>query len=75
VHDGIHLEKAGIPTATICTSEFVSTAEAMRQVWGAADYPVLFMQHPLSSLSEEELRERAHELAEQVAQVLAPGGH
>jgi hypothetical protein len=72
VHDGIHLEKAGTPTATICTTEFVSTAEAIRKVWGAADYPVLFTQHPLSSLSDEELRQRARELAGQVIGVLAP---
>jgi hypothetical protein len=73
VHDGIHLDRAGIPAATICTDHFVATAEATATVWGVPDYPVIFMPHPLSTLTDEEIQAGAQDLAEQVVRVLVTG--
>lgn len=70
MHDGIHSEKAGLPSATICTDRFSHTAAAMAKMWGAADYPTLFTQHPIENLNREQLRERAEALAAEVAAVL-----
>jgi hypothetical protein len=73
VHDGIHLDRAGIPAATICTDHFVSTAQATAAVWGVPDYPVIYMPHPLSTRTDDEIQAAAHQLAAQVVRVLLTG--
>jgi hypothetical protein len=73
VHDGIHLDRAGVPAATICTDHFVATAQATATVWGVPDYPVIYMPHPLSTRSDDELQAEAQRLAEQVVHVLLMG--
>ena len=70
MHDGIHTEKAGIPSATICTDRFTHTAQAMAKMWGAPDYPTLYTPHPIENLNREQLRARAESLAAEVAAVL-----
>ncbi len=74
MHDGIHLEKAGIPSATICTDRFEVTAKAMAKMWGAPNYPTIFTEHPVENLTREQLRARAEGLAPQVVAVLT-GDH
>jgi hypothetical protein len=73
VHDGIHLDRAGIPAATICTDHFVATAQGTATVWGVPDYPVICMPHPLSTLSDAELEAQAQRLAGQVVRLLLTG--
>ena len=73
MHDGVHVEKAGTPAATICTDAFVETSRSMAAMWGAPDYPVIFTGHPIGSLTREQLRERAEALADQVVAVLTLG--
>jgi len=70
VHDGIHVEKAGIPSATICTEPFERTAKAMASMWGAADYPTIFTEHPLGGLDRAAVRRRAEGLLDEVVAVL-----
>ena len=70
MHDGLHCDRAGLPAATICTDHFVATAQATAAVWGMPDYPVLYMPHPLSTLTDAELQAEAQRLAGQVVQVL-----
>jgi hypothetical protein len=70
VHDGLHCDRAGLPAATICTDHFIATAQATATVWGMPDYPVLYMPHPLSTLTDAELLAEAQRLAGQVVQVL-----
>ena len=74
MHDGIHVENAGIPSATICTDRFVPTARGMAQMWGAPDYPTIYTQHPIENLTREQLRSRAEELVPQVVRVLLGDG-
>ncbi len=64
------MEKAGLPSATICTDRFTHTAAAMAKMWGAADYPTIFTEHPIENLSREQLRQRAEGLASQVVATL-----
>ncbi len=59
MHDGIHLEQAGVPAVTICTDIFTETARATARTWGAADLPILYTPHPIDDLSPEQLEERA----------------
>jgi hypothetical protein len=73
VHDGVHLDRAGIPAATICTDHFVATARATASVWGVPNYPVIYMPHPLSTLTDDEIQAGARRLADQVVRVLLTG--
>ena len=70
MHDGIHLEKAGLPAITICTDIFTETSRAMASMWGAPDYPLIFTQHPISHLTRAQLRERAEAMLEQMVAIL-----
>jgi hypothetical protein len=74
VHDGVHVEKAGIPSATICTDRFIHTASAMAKMWGAPDYPTIFTEHPIENLSREQIHRRAEKLATEVVRVLTGAG-
>lgn len=73
MHDGIHLDRAGIPAATICTDHFVNTSQATATVWGVPEYPVIYMPHPLSKLSDEGIQAEAQNLAGQIVRVLQTG--
>ena len=70
VADGMLLEQAGLPTAVICTEAFVATADAMAELRGAPDYDYVVTEHPLSSLSPDQARERARGLLADVLPLL-----
>ena len=70
MHDGIDMEKRGVPTAAIITHVFLNTAQAMTRMMGVPDYRYVVAQHPLSSLTDEEVKQRAAELADEVEYIL-----
>ncbi len=74
MHDGIHVENAGLPSATICTDRFTPTAVGMAKMWGAPEYPTIYTEHPIENLSREQLRRRAEELVPLVVRVLTGEG-
>jgi hypothetical protein len=59
MHDGISLESLGIPTAVIVTTTFLHEARVQREALGMAGIVPVVIDHPLSSISEEEIRARA----------------
>lgn len=73
MHDGVHAEKAGTPSVTICTDRFIETSKSMATMWGAATYPVIFTPHPIAGLSEERLRVNAEEILDSVVAILTGG--
>ncbi len=70
MHDGIEMEKLGVPTASIITHVFLNTAKAMTRMMGVPDFEFVVAQHPLSSLSDDECRERAESIAADVERIL-----
>ncbi len=70
MHDGIEFEKNGVPAAVICTEPFVSSGKAMSKIGGIPDYPFVVVPHPLGSLPDDVLRERAVRAAPEVLQIL-----
>lgn len=70
MHDGIELERRGVPTAVICTEEFVSSAKAQAAISGNPDYPFVVVSHPIGSLTPAELRRRAATAIPQVIAIL-----
>jgi hypothetical protein len=73
VLDGILLERAGVPSASIVTDVFEVTGRAMAEQWGQPYYKFLVIPHPIANLAEAELDQRARELAPQVAKLLLEG--
>jgi hypothetical protein len=74
MHDGITLEKMGVPTAVICTEPFLTSADAMAKLGGIPDYPYVILPHPLGSLPDDRLRERAAQAAPDVLRILLARG-
>jgi hypothetical protein len=73
VLDGIVLEKAGVPSASIVTDVFELTGQAMAEQWGVPTYRFLLMPHPIANLTEAQLDERAREIAPRVVKLLLQG--
>ncbi len=71
--DGILFEKHGVPAVSIVTDGFVETGHAMAQTWGLPNYKFLSMPHPIANLTEEELDQRAREIAPNVKELLVEG--
>jgi len=67
MHDGFSLESLGVPTAVIVTSTFVHEARVQREALGMQGIVPVVIDHPLSSISDEEIRGRA---AQALAQVI-----
>jgi hypothetical protein len=74
VHDGIALERRGIPAAVICTDAFERMGRATAAVAGLADYPFLMVPHPVGRLSPGELHARAEAALPGVVALLTPAG-
>ena len=67
------LEKAGIPAVPIVTDAFESTAKEMAELWGVPDFRFVMMQHPLASLTEDTVADRADALLDKVLALLKEG--
>ena len=71
--DGILLEKAQIPSASIVTDVFEVTGRAMAEQWGMPHYRFLLMPHPIANLTEQQLDHRAREIVPEVVKLLLQG--
>ena len=71
--DGILLEKAGIPSASIVTDIFEVTGRAMAEQWGLPYYKFLAMPHPIANLTEAQLDARAREMTPRIVELLLKG--
>jgi len=55
----------------ICSDAFKTTADAMAGVQGAPGYQYLTTPHPVAGLTPEQVRERAQDVVDAVARLLA----
>jgi hypothetical protein len=69
MHDGISLEARGVPAAVIVTTEFAHEADVQRKALGMPGIVPVIIRHPLSTLTEEEIRERAAQALPQATAV------
>jgi hypothetical protein len=74
MHDAIALERAGVPAAVIVTGQFLHAAEAQRRALGMDALAPVVIQHPLSTLSQEEIEGRAAEAAPQALRIWLGSG-
>jgi hypothetical protein len=74
VADGILFERAGIPTVAITSDSFLMSGQAMASVQGFPGFDFYAVQHPMASLSADEVRERAHTAIPDVVRILGLEG-
>jgi hypothetical protein len=70
VADGTIFERQGLQTAALLTHIFLRPGDAMARVQGFSNYAYVTIQHPISSLNDEQIRERACEALPQVLKIL-----
>jgi hypothetical protein len=71
--DGIVLERAGIPSVSICTHAFRITAEAMARSLGFPGYRYVTVPHPIASRTQQEIDEIAAAALPEIVRVLGAG--
>ena len=59
MHDSIIAERAGVPAVAVMTEKYESAAKLMSRVLGMPDYEFAVIEHPISSATDDDLRERA----------------
>jgi hypothetical protein len=69
IRDSITLEKLGIPSAPIITTEFARETELTRQAVGMKALEPVVITHPVSSITQEEVQERVAQIKEQAQRV------
>jgi hypothetical protein len=69
VNDAVRLEAAGLPTVAIVTTEFEHEARLQRESRGMAGLEPAVATHPISSLTLEQLDDRAAEIAPQARRI------
>ena len=69
MHDGINLEQRDVPTAVIVTGVFEHEARMQREALGMEALQPVVITHPLSTLTDQQIAERAAEAAAQARAV------
>ena len=69
IRDSIALEKLGIPSAAIITTEFVRETELTRQAVGMKAIEPVVIAHPVSSITDEEVLQRVAQVRVQAQEV------
>jgi hypothetical protein len=70
LHDAITAERLGVPALAVMTERFVSAAELMSRVLGMPGYPFVVIPHPVSSATDDDLRDMARIAAYGVRRLL-----
>lgn len=70
MHDSITIEQHGIPSAYVCTDQFLPTVRAMAEVLGLPAYPYAAVEHPIGRATDDQLRRKAESIADRVCQLL-----
>lgn len=70
VADGILLERSGVPAVSIISDSFLVSGRAMAEVRGFPGYEFVAVRHPVASLDEPQLRERARAVLPDVRRIL-----
>jgi hypothetical protein len=70
VADGTVFEMREMPAAALVTHSFQRAADSMARRRGFEGYRYVVLPHPVSSLSPEQVRERAEEALPQVLELL-----
>jgi len=69
IRDAVALEKLGVPAAAIITTEFVRETQLTRHALGMPDFEPVVIDHPVSSITQEEIGTRVRQIREKAERV------
>lgn len=69
IRDAIALERLGIPSAAIVTTEFVRETELTRRALGMPDLDPVVIDHPVSSITQDEIELRVLQIKENAQRI------
>jgi hypothetical protein len=69
IRDSAALEKLGIPAAAVITTEFVRETELTLQALGMPDFAPVVIDHPVSSITQDEIDRRVCQIEEQAEKI------
>jgi len=69
IHDGVTLEKRGVPTATVNSDAFVVLGQMEAVALGVPGLPIVMVPHPMGDVTADMVVERARDMIEQVVRV------
>lgn len=64
------VERLGVPSIGIMTTNFISAAELMARTLGAEGYPFAIIEHPISSADDATLAAKAKKAIDSGLQIL-----
>lgn len=64
------MEKAGVPTATFCSSEFSALGANERTALGMPGLPIVVVAHPVGGIAPEEARALGNDAVDEVRRIL-----
>ena len=67
VHDTVEFEKRGIPSTAVITEAFRTAADFQFKGKGMAGHPFVELPHPVSNLTEDEMKATTLKFVEEVA--------
>ena len=73
IRDAVALEKLGVPSAAVITTEFVRETQLTRQALGMPDFEPVVIDHPVSSITPEEIAARVLQIREKAARIWLGG--
>jgi hypothetical protein len=73
IRDAVALERLGVPSAAIITTEFVRETQLTRQALGMPDFEPVVIDHPVSSITPEEIAARVHQIRERAERIWRGG--
>jgi hypothetical protein len=69
IRDSVALEKLSIPTAAIITTEFARETELTLHALGMPDFVPVVIDHPVSSIMQDEIDQRVCQIEEQAEKI------
>jgi hypothetical protein len=69
LHDAVAIDRIGVPAVALISDQFRNGAATVARMRGADGYRFTVVQHPLGSLNEERLWERAEEAYPQIVAI------
>ena len=71
--DAVLLERQGVVTATVLTSEFLEAGRQHARNYGMPDLPLIPIAHPVANVGPEALRKKTEEIFPEVLEALLRG--
>jgi|TARA_B100000959_G_scaffold52026_5_gene54116 hypothetical protein len=70
LHDTVWFETQGLPSVTVASEEFAEAADTQATALGLKDARCVFVEHPVQDANDEQMRQKADNVINQVVRAL-----